>query len=111
MNHPLSVAAMVKGIRAITAQKWQVEKMKIRGREDEDRLSLFRSHSHRHSRRWLEGSNQEAENESVGTSVRRQTSVLLAQRAAPCCLSERSHVVESMVQLLADSLVLELLSV
>lgn len=48
---------------------------------------------------------------SVGTTVRRQTSVMLGQRAHPCCLSERGHVVESMVQLLADSLVLELLSV
>lgn len=43
--------------------------------------------------------------------MRRQTSVLLGQRTAPCGLSERGHVVESMVQLLADSLVLELLGV
>lgn len=93
LNHPLSVAATVKGITVTTAQKWQVEKMKIRGHENEDRLSLFRSHSHRHSRRrshshrhsrrWLKGSNQETGNGSVGTTVRRQTSVLLGQRAAP----------------------------
>lgn len=59
----------------------------------------------------LKDQNQEAGNGNIGTTVRRQTSVLLGQRTAPCCLSERGHVVESMVQLLADSLVLELLSV
>lgn len=44
---PLSVAAMVKGITATTAQKRQVEKMKMRGHEDEDRPSLFQSQTQR----------------------------------------------------------------
>lgn len=57
VNHSLLAAAMVKGLTA-TAQKWQVEKMKIRGCEEEDCLSLFGSHSH--SRRRLDRSNQEA---------------------------------------------------
>lgn len=99
-----------------TAQKRQVEKMKIGGHADEGCLSLFRAHSHGHSRRQLEGSTGGGNGElveahrSAGTTVRRQMSVLPGQRAAPAA-SERGHVVESMVQLLADSFVLELLSV
>lgn len=41
LNHPLSVAATVKDIIATRAQKRQVEKMRMRGHEDEDRLFLF----------------------------------------------------------------------
>lgn len=58
VNHSLLVAITVKGLR-LRAQRQQVEKMEMRGHEDEDGLSLFQSHSHRHSRR-LERSNQEA---------------------------------------------------
>lgn len=43
--------------------------------------------------------------------MRRQTSELLGQRAAPQLPLRRGHVLESLVQLLADGFVLELLSI
>lgn len=61
MNHPLSVVATVKGTNSYGSKAAREENENGPGHEE--RLSLFRSHSHRHSRGRLERPNQEAGNE------------------------------------------------